>query len=309
MAMSTSGSFDYSLTGAQIIIETLELIGIKGAGDTVSAEDQATCLRTLNTMVKLLHAEGVGLWKTVEASLFPTYEGYSYDIGPSGGHCSTGGYKTEIATAAASGAGTITVDSDDDITDGDYIGIELDDKSVQWTTVDGVPSLDVVSFTGVLTDGAAVDNHVYNYTSKIQRPTEIIESRKVSASGYETSISIISRDEYMRFSDKSSRGSANQIYYDPLRTNGKMYVWPACTDVKEYIKFSCRIAIEDFDSATNDADFPQEWILPLSWQLASLVAPKFGKKLDNLFMAQAAGLFQTAKDFDHENTSIYIKAR
>ena len=127
--MATSGSYNYSQTGAQIIIEALELIGVKGAADTVSAEDQATCLNTLNGMIKLLHAEGVGLWKNVQATLFPTYEGYSYDIGPSGGHCSTGGYKTEIATEAASGDGTITVDSDDDITDGDYIGIELDDKS------------------------------------------------------------------------------------------------------------------------------------------------------------------------------------
>jgi hypothetical protein len=309
MAMSTSGSYDYSQTGAEIIIEALELIGVKGAGDTVSAEDQATCLNTLNGMVKLLHAEGVGLWKNVEATLFPAYEGYSYDMGPSGGHCSTAAYKTEIATAAVLGAGTITVDSDDDITNGDYIGIELDDSSVQWTTVNGVPATNVVTLTAVLTDSSEVDNHVYNYTNKIQRPVEILEVRKNSASDYETPLTVISRDEYMRFSNKASKGSATQVYYDPLLTNGKLYVWPACTNVQEYIKFSCKIPIEDFDSASNDSDFPQEWLLPLAWTLGSLVAPKFGKKLDQVYLAQAAGLFQTAKDFGHEDASIYIRTR
>ena len=142
--MATSSSYNWSLTGTQIIIEALELLGVVGAADVVSAEDQASCLRTLNGMVKNLASKGVGLWKNVEASLFPSYNGYSYDIGPTGDHCSTGAYKTEISVEADSGDSTITVDSDDNITDGDYIGVELDDGTVQWTTVNGVPAANVV---------------------------------------------------------------------------------------------------------------------------------------------------------------------
>ena len=150
--MSTSNSHDYNLTGTLIIREALELIGAVGAGDVVSAEDQSTCLRSLNMMVKAWQNEGIGLWKTVEASLFPSYQGYSYSIGPTGDHCSTGGYKTEIATAAASGANTITVDTDENMTDGDYIGIELDDGTLQWTTINGAPAADVVTLTAALTN-------------------------------------------------------------------------------------------------------------------------------------------------------------
>ena len=306
--MATSSSYDYNLTGTLIIQEAMELIGRAGIGNPVSSEDQASCLRTLNIMVKAWQAEGIGLWKNVEASLFPSYLGYSYNIGPTGDHCSALGYKTEIATAASSGALTITVDSDDNITNGDYIGVELDDKTLQWTTVNGVPAANVVTLTAALTDDVAVDNHVYNYTSKIQRPIEIVEARGVSPSAYDTPLVIASRDEYMRLPDKTSTGSPSQIYYNPLRTNGKMNVWPACNNVQEYIKFTARILIEDFDTATNDPDFPQEWLMPLAWNLAVMIAPKFGVVLDQIFLMNAAILKQNVKDFDHENTSIFLGA-
>ena len=307
--MATSGSYDFSLTGTEIITEALELLGVVGVGNPMSSEDQATCLRTLEMMIKAWQAEGIAMWTTREASLFFSYRGVSYSIGPTGDHCSTAGYKTEVATAAASGVSTITVDSDDDITDGDYIGIELDDGTVQWTTVNGTPSSDVVTLTASLTDTVAINNHVYNYTSKIQRPLEIIEVRRISSSETDVPLEIISRDEYMRLSDKDSYGAVNQVYYDPLLTNGKMYVWPTPNDVKEYLKFSCRIPIEDFDSASNDPDFPKEWLMALSWNLAVYVAPKFGKSIDKLFLTNAGTLKQAVKDFDHEDTSIYIRRK
>ena len=304
--MATSGSYNYSVTGGGIIEEALELLGKAGVGNPVSNEDQATCLRTLNMMVKALQAEGIGLWKNVEATLFLSNGGYSYDIGPTGDHCTNLGYKTELYAASALGDATITVDDDENITDGDVVGIELEDGTIQWTTVDGTPAVNVVTLDDVLTDDVTVDSHVYNYTSLIQRPVEIVEARVVRSNGYEVPLRIISRDEYMRLSNKATEGSAIQIYYDPLLTNGKMWVWQACEDVKEYIKFTCRIPIEDFDSASNDPDFPQEWLLALSYGLAVLVAPKFGVKLDQTFLALASGLMESAKDFDVENASVYI---
>lgn len=306
--MTTSGTYNWGITGTEIITEALELLGVFGTGETLSAEDQATCLRSLNGMIKTYASKGIGLWKNVEATLIPSYEGYSYSIGPTGDHCSTGSYKTETSVESSSGDATITVDDDADITNGDYIGIELDDKSVQWTTVNGVPAANVVTLTDVLTDDVSVNNHVYNYTTKIQRPTEIIEVRSVSPAGYESPISIVSRQEYMGLSMKSSKGFVSQVYYDPLLTNGKMYVWPACTNVQEYLKFTCKIQIEDFDTAANDADFPQEWLLPLAWNLAVIVAPKFGKQLDQVFLATAGGMLESVKDFDHENVSIFIRS-
>lgn len=309
----TSGSYDYSLTAGNIILEALELIAVPEIGQAVNAHDLASSLRTLNIMIKAWQAEGIGLWRNVEGTLFLEYEGYSYDIGPTGDHCSTTAYKTEIAIAAALGDGTITVDSDDDITDGDYIGIELDDGTLQWTTVNGVPAADVVTLTDVLTDSSAINNHVYNYTAKIMRPVELIEARLVNADwfeGYERPIQIKSRDEYMRLSNKESKGSANLIYFEPVLGNAKFHIWPACNDVKEYIKFTGKTLVQDLDLHTNYPDFPQEWMLALSWNLAILVAPKFGKAITPSFEAKALLFKQSVQDFDHENTSVtFVRGR
>jgi len=307
--MATSGSYDFGLTGGGIVLEALELLGKAGTGMTVSAEDQATCMRTLNMMCKALQAEGIGLWKNVEATLFQTYGENSYSIGPTGDHCTALGYKTEIYEASALGDSTITVDEDENITDGDVIGIELEDGTIQWTTVDGTPAANVVGLDDVLTDDVTVDSHVYNYTSIIQRPVEIVEARVVRSTGHEIPLKIVSRDEYLRLPNKTATGSAIQVYYDSILTNGKMWVYQACSDVKEYIKFTCRIPIEDFDSASNDPDFPQEWLLALSRGLAVLVAPKFGKVLDQTFLGIASSLMESAKDFDVENVSSYFVAR
>lgn len=307
--MATSGSYNFNMTAADIIQEALEYLGVAGVGATISSEDQASCLRTLNAMVKNMQTEGIGLWKARELTLFPGHEEYSFDIGPSGDHCSMAGYKTEIATAAASGAGTITVDSDDNITNGDYIGIELDDGTLQWTTVNGVPAANVVTLTAVLTDTVSVDNHVYNYTSKTQRPVEIIEARIVDSDTSEIQIGIISRDEYKGLSNKTEVGTPTQVYYDPQLTNGKLYVWPAVDDVKQYLKLEVKIPIEDFDAAANDPDFPQEWFLALSHNLAVLVAPKFGKPIDNNFLARAEMLKDRLRGTDTENASLYFGAK
>jgi len=305
--MATSGSYDYNLNARQIISEALELIGELPAGENPSSEAEATCLRTLNLMIKAWQAEQIYLWKYVEAALFLEYEGYSYDIGPSGDNVTSSWVKTEIATAADSGDLTITVDADDDITDGDYIGIELDDGTLQWTTVNGTPASDVVTITAALTDDVAVDNHVYTYTTKLQRPLEITEARIRNASGNERPILIKSRDEYLRLPNKESTGSANQIYYDNKLTNGKMYIWPACSDVQEYIKFTAKIPIEDFDAATNDPDLPQEWTLALIWNLMVLVAPKFGRNVSDKDELRAIGMKQSLVDFDREQTSVFLE--
>ena len=307
--MATSGSYDYSLTGATIILEALELLGAHDVGETVDSNDQASALRSLNIMIKAWRAEGIGLWKNVNGNVFLADDGYYYDLGPSGDNCSVAVYKTELAVAGAASDSTITVDSDDNMTDGDAIGTELTDGTLQWTTINGTPSSDVVTLTAALASAAAIDNHVYNYTTLMQRPTEIVEARLVAEDGNERPLKIISRDEYMRIPDKTSTGSAVMVYYDPLMTDGRLYVWPACDDVKEYIKFTAKIQFEDFDATTNTPDFPQEWLLTLAWNLAVILAPKFGIKLDPTFIALAAGMKATVSGSDREDTSVYFSIR
>lgn len=308
--MALSNSSDFGLITDSIIAEALELLGIYVTGGAVINTHKESCRRTLEMMVKAWGAEGIGLWKLVEAALFLEHEGYEYTIGPSGDHCTASWVKTEIATAASSGGSTITVDSDTGISDGDYIGVELDGGTLQWTTVNGAPSSEVVTLTDSLTDDVAVDNHVYTYTDKLQKPLRItearirIESEDDNDDCSETVLDIKHRNQYMAIADKEATGTARLIYYDPQLTYGNLRVYPACDDVQHFIKFTAKIPIMDFDDAANSPDLPQEWMLALSWNLAILVAAKFGKTVSPDFIAQALAFKRAVTLFDRERHPI-----
>jgi len=215
---------------------------------------------------------------------------------------STSLFKT-VTSVTISGAGTGNIEVGQV---GDHIGFEIADGTVQWTFFKAALST-TAQFVTALTSAVAVDNHVYIYTTRPPRPTEIIEARLNSAADTDRDINIKSRAEYMALSDKDSTGSANMVYYDAQRTAGVLKVWPACSDVQETLRLTVRIPIEDMDAVGNNPDFPQEWFDALSWNLAIRIAPKFGKKLDREFRMTAREFLTDAIEFDREYASTFIE--
>lgn len=304
--MATSSSYDFTATGTNLITDALTIGRVLRAGQTISSEQEAAGLRSLNLMIKAWQGESFGMWLNKEVALFQSDGGSSYDIGPtSTDHATISWVKTELASAGSASDTTITVDSDDGISDNDKIGIELDSGAMDWDAVDGTPASDVITITG-LTSAAAVDNHVYAYTSLAQRPLQIIEARLRREGGTEVPLEIVSRSEYMALSDKDMTGTPNQIYYDKQLINGKMYVWSACSNVKEYIKFTGKYPIEDFDAAANTGDFPQEWLEAITYNLAIRLAPQFGKQVEAATLLLAKQLKDIVSGFDREETSVYF---
>ena len=407
--MATSGTHQYNATAEDIMKEALELIESYEAGEALSSDVEQSVLRTFEMMIKTLQVSGVGMWKNEEMALFLGEDEYKYDIGPTGDHATLGWVKTEVATAASSGASSVVIDATTDMTDnydrngisaaatpvistdltlggalsdgtvatlpsqrklliysdgddsgvtftitgtnvfgtavteslvgpnattvysaeeyytvtqitpsangagnvevgcvGDFVGFELDNGEMQWTNIGAALSTTLTLIT-TITDDIAVDNHVYVYTAKTPRPIEIIEARIKRSDGTETPLQIISRDKYMRIPNKDTTGIANSIYYDPQLINGEMSVWPACAYVNDYLKFTVRIPIEDITSLSGDVNFGQEWFLPLAWNLASLIAPKFGEVFSQMNELRAIAMLEAVSDFDSENTSSFIR--
>ena len=305
--MAVSSSRNYSVTGTIIINGAFEYIGVKDAEEDMSANMVAMALATLEQMIKVFEAEGLGLWTLDEVALFQSDEGYTYDIYSSGTHCSADWVKTELSAASAASDTTLEVDSDDGMTDGDYIGIELDDGTLEWTTINGTPASDVVTITTGLTSAAAVDNHVYTYTTKCTRPIEITEARIHNADGTDTTLEIISRNEYMELSDKTSTGKANSIYCDSRFDRMAVNIWPACDDVKDIIKATVKMPLMDMDAVANAPEFPQEWFECLTTNLAIRLAPKCGRVASQELVALAVGSKLAAENFDREQVSTFIR--
>lgn len=302
--MTTSGLTTFGVTGRDIITEALESLGVLGVGQTLDDATESTCARTLEMMIKSWSAMDIGIWKNKEVALFLSNGGHQYEIGLSGDHATAAFVKTEVAAAAAVGESSLVVDDITGISSGDYIGIELDDGSLQWTTVNGAPALSTIALTAALTDSVAIDNHVYTYTSKIPKPKSISNARLHRSDDSEVPVEIVTRQEYLSLSNKTSAGTPNQICFDDQGGSALLYVWPACDDVKTYLTMTARLPLEDLDERTNDLDFPQEWFLPVATNLAILIAPKFGVRVPDELKQTAIFYMDEMRTRDQEFLSV-----
>lgn len=309
--MAVSNSTDYSETTDSIILDAYQDLGVLDTNQSPSQSQIQSAKRRLNRLLKSWQAEGVGLWLKQEITLALEYGATYYDLGLTGDHASAAMIKTEVATAASSTDTTIEVDSISGISNGDYIGIELDDGTLQWTTVNGAPSGSTITLTDALTDDVAIDNHVYAYTTKTFRPIRIVpdSARLMDADDEETTVNIVSQQEYKALADKDTTGSINTVYYDAQLTNGRLYTWPACDDVKTRLVIIIERPIYDMDELTNNYDLPQYWYLALEYNLALILSPM--SKTDDSTFARIQGLasyyYNQVKDFDRENVSVFFQ--
>jgi hypothetical protein len=122
---------------------------------------------------------------------------------------------------------------------------------------------------------------------------------------------IITRDEYLRLGNKSTNGQPIQIYYDPQRDSGVLYVYPpANSSAVSYkqIKFTYQKPYEDFDASTDNPDFPQEWYEALKYGLASRLAGEYGISMDDRkqLMQEAILIKNEALSFGTEEGSFWL---
>jgi hypothetical protein len=276
--MTTSGTTTFSRNRDQIIKSALRKVSAFESGETPDAESVNDASDALNTMIKHWQGNGVQIWRTTEAVLFPQLGQVRYSIGSaSTDHATESWVETALTTAAADGASTVVLDSVTGVATTYKIGVQLDDGTLHWTTVNGAPSGTTVTLTAVLTDSAALGNRVIVYQTNLVRPLKIISARRYNfASAIDTPVEEMDRVEYQDMPNKTSTGAVNSFYYDRrTNTSGYLYFWPAPASVDDAIKMTIARAIEDFTVAGDDADLPQEWIRAIEWGLADEIADEY----------------------------------
>lgn len=312
--MATSGSVDFSVNRDQLLKDALYDIGAIAQEDTPSAAIIAHASRKLNMMLKAWQADGLRIWKNDEITIFTDKTKSSYSLGPTGDHAvlSSGYNKTEMKVAAVATDTSLDVDTTTGMAASDNIGIVLDDGSIHWTTISSVTDSDTVVITAAIEtgDAAAIDNNVYWYTTKINRPLQLTNATLRNDDDNDTDIDIISREVYYGFSNKTTTSQISQIYYDAQTTNGRLYTYTRTDTVTDKIIARAQMPIEDMDSAANDFDCPQEWYLAIQTNLAVLLAPSYGALTGVEFKALKL-LANEEKDrtdgFDTEKTSILLQ--
>lgn len=310
--MATSGSTDFSANLTEIIEGAARKIQVIAAGETMTARDFDSFQKGLNALIKQWSATDVHIWTTKEGVLFPAVNQVKYALASSSSdHATEEHVATTVSAAEAAGQTALSVTDDDDIAAADHIGIILDDGTMHWSTVSGTPAGNVVTIADALPSAAAAGNAVFAYTTPLVRPLKIVDWRRYNiASGLDIPMGEpIARGDYFNLPDKTSTGVINSICYDRQRSVGQLYLWKSLARVTDLVKFTWHKPIEDFDSANDDPDFPQEWILCLQLNLAVFMSPEYDVPPEkfNQVAALASDTLDDLRGADREAESVFFQ--
>lgn len=304
--MATSGSVNFSMNLVEIITDAYEDIGLLGAGEALSSHDLDKAKRKANMMVKGWMADGIKLWALKESTLFLSVGTAQYSLGST--HCTDSYVQTTLSADAAASATSLSLTSTTGMSASDNIGIVLDDGTIHWTTISGAPGAPTTIATGLASaasDGAVV----FTYTTRINRPQRIVSAYRRDINGYDTPVTMISRQEYADQGSKSSRGKTIQAYYNPQLTNGVLNLWPTPDIATDVIRFWQERALEDFDTVTDNPDFPIEWAEAIVAGLRRRLTPAngiSGKKREELLADEMMAL-DRATSYDRETESVFFQ--
>ena len=311
--MTTSGSVDFNPTRDDVIKSALRLCGVIDAEETPTGAEINDTAQALNFMLKSWATKGIGLWAEQECTLFLEPSQILYRLGTASGadHCTASHVETTTATDEAISATVIGVTSSSGMTAGDFIGIVLDSGVTHWTTIVSVDSSTQVTITSGLASAAASGAVVYAYTSKIGRPSKIIEARHRGAStseagdGTDLPLEPLARADYMNLSVKSTSGTPTQFFYSPQLSLGVLNIWPGASASGETIRMTIKRTIEDMDATSDTFDFPQEWLQAIRYNLAAEICMEFKVPFQRMQMiiAKAMLLLEEAMGFDNEGAS------
>lgn len=305
--MAVSGTNTFSQTRNDIINRALSILGVKTRGRALTAEEVNEASDALNLFVKGLKSEGVYLWKYAEGTLFLTVGQESYVLDGSTANATESFTQTTTSAAASSGATSFTVTSATGFTAGYFVGVMQDDGDIFWTTVASVAST-TINLDDALTDDVSSGATVYVYQTKITRPEGITSARRRDSSGYDTPLSELARSDYFNLAQKTVTGQPTQFYYDKQLTEGTIYLYQAPDDASNTIKFTFQKMFFDFNSGTDNPDFPIEWAETLAFGLASRLSYDYGidKTKSELIKRTADEMLRNLKGYDREDSVYFV---
>lgn len=121
----------------------------------------------------------------------------------------------------------------------------------------------------------------------------------------------LAQKDYNELGNKFSTGTPNSIYLDVGRDQStvKLFVSP---DVYSQSNLQVHLVTQrqlmDTGSATNNLDFPQEWLYAMGWNLAAEIATDYGVPESRMsyIEAKAMKLLDEVEGFDQEYASIFF---
>ena len=332
--MSYSGTYNFSVTRDQIITQAMLDIGALGEGEVPTASEASNCSFKLNMLVKQWmgkqdFAPGLKMWTRQRAELFLGFTKRQYQLGPTGDNWAagvTGGsagqtYNSTTLTQAQIVTDTVMhVASTTNINANDYIGVVCG-SDIFWTTVSSVNSgAKTVTLASSLTTAASSGAYVFNYTTKAQRPLEIVSAILRDQYGNDIPMNFMTLQDYELLPAKANpnnQSDPSAIYYESQIGSGDNQLTSGCgqlyidiygaQDVTKQLHITYLRPVQDFDNATDNPEYPQQWYRALTWGLARDIAPMFDCEWTQEMEANATDAMAMAREADSEVTSFYFQ--
>ncbi len=177
---------------------------------------------------------------------------------------------------------------------------------------DGLQLWAITSYNIPLTNGVNKYRIGLNQTINISKPLKIQQAYNRNTTSFvDIPMRILTRQEYNMLGNKSVSGNPIQIYYDPQRVYGDLYVFPTPTTVEasnNTVVIHYQRPFEDFDADIDEPDFPQEWFDAICYGLACRLAPSYGIPLADRkqLWNEMTIIKQDAMNFGLEEGSLYF---
>jgi hypothetical protein len=258
------------------------------------------------------------------------YSKFQYQLGPTGDNWAagvTGGNfnqlanRTQLTNLANAGATSITVTSIAVINPNDYIGIQYTtaagNQDLFWTTVLGAPSGNTVNLTTALPGIANNNGYVWNYTTKAQRPLEIVTSLLRDVFQNDTPQNILTLNDYEMLpnktqpqfvSDPTSFYYESQIGSNTATSNGQYYIDCAgAQDVTKHLHIVYLRPVMDLNNPGDNPEYPQQWYRAICWGGSREICGMFDCPWTQDMQANYIEALSMAQEADAETTTFYFQ--
>jgi hypothetical protein len=265
-------------------------------------------------------AQGLKVHTRQRITLFLAKGQQEYLIGPAATDSrSTTQYgRTTLSANEAAGQTVLSITSNTDtttypgttvtMTASDIIGIELDDGTIQWTTISGTPGA-TATVADALTSAAGVNNYVYWFTSRAQRFPVIEAATLRNEDLIDMGLHVYeeARDYELGVPDKYGQGDPWAILVEPLRLNTRVTLSAQPQDVTKQLRLTVLYPAEDYDATTDDIAFPQEWYAGLEWELTFRACVPMKCVWTPEMQAVYSRVMTIARELNPQNSSAYFQ--
>ena len=172
---------------------------------------------------------------------------------------------------------------------------------------DGMPLWCIRTIT--ITPVAGQNTYTYN-TPKLLKPIQAWNRQ--TSSQVDIPMRMISRQEYNILGNKSTTGNPIQLFFNPNLSSTEIKLFPtpdSTAAAQNVIYIVAQVPYQDFDSATDTPDFPQEWYEAIKYGLAVRLAGEYNIDIETrkTLVAEAAAIKQEALSFGTEENSLYFQ--